>query len=131
MYSESVSALNSDNIPLTVRTVIETTLLDITGFCITARNADYVRTVLSAWDGKGKCTALGHARSMDAAGVALVNGTAAHGEDYDDTFEGTPVQAAAVIIPAVMAACERYHRSGGDALCGAVAGMEFMCRSEE
>ena len=31
---------------------------------------------------------------------AFVNGTAAHGEDFDDTFEGGPVHAGAVIVPA-------------------------------
>jgi len=127
-YAETVSSLKSHKIPPTVRTVVESALLDVAGLCMAARNTDYVRTVLSAWDGKGKCTALGHAGSMDAAGAAVVNGTAAHGEDYDDTFEGTPVHAGAVIIPAVLAACERYDRSGGDALCGIVAGMELMCR---
>jgi 2-methylcitrate dehydratase PrpD len=65
---------------------------------------------------------------MDAAGAAFVNGTAAHGEDYDDTFEGTPVHTGAVIMPAVLAACERHGRSGADALAGMVAGAELMCR---
>ena len=36
----------------------------------------------------GKMHGIGHAGSMDAAGAAVVNGTAAHGEDYDDAFEG-------------------------------------------
>ena len=45
-------------------------------------------------------TAIGHARTLDAAGAAFVNGTAAHGEDFDDTFEGGPVHAGAVIVPA-------------------------------
>ena len=62
-------------------------------------------------DDDGPCTAIGHARTLSAAGAALVNGTAAHGEDFDDTFEGGPVHAGAVIVPAVLAACER-HGSG-------------------
>ena len=127
-YAEAISSLKPDQIPPTVRTVVESALLDVAGLCMASRKTDYIRAILSAWDGKGKCTALGHAGSMDSAGAAVVNGTAAHGEDYDDTFEGTPVHAGAVIIPAVLAACERYERSGGDALSGIVAGMELMCR---
>jgi len=127
-YAEAISSLKPDQIPPTVKTVVESALLDVAGLCVASRKTDYIRAILSAWDGKGKCTALGHTGSMDAAGAAVVNGTAAHGEDYDDTFEGTPVHAGAVIIPAVLAACERYARSGGDALCGIVAGMELMCR---
>ena len=50
--------------------------------------------------------------AMSAAGAAFVNGTAAHGEDFDDTFEGGPVHAGAVIVPAVLAACERHKPDG-------------------
>ncbi len=57
-----------------------------------------------------------------------MNGTAAHGEDFDDTFEGGPVHAGAVIVPAVLAACERYRPDGRAALLGIAVGCEVMCR---
>ena len=65
---------------------------------------------------------------MSAAGAAFVNGTAAHGEDFDDTFEGGPVHAGAVIVPAVLAACERHHPDGPSALLGIAVGVETICR---
>ena len=65
---------------------------------------------------------------MSAAGAAFVNGTAAHGEDFDDTFEGGPVHAGAVIVPAVLAACERHNPDGRAALLGIAVGVEMMCR---
>ena len=65
---------------------------------------------------------------MDAAGAAFVNGTAAHGEDYDDTFEGTPVHTGAVVVPAVLAACEVNHRSSDDLIKGIAVAAELMCR---
>ena len=65
---------------------------------------------------------------MTTAGAAFVNGTAIHGEDFDDTFEGGPVHAGAVIVPAVLAACERYGRDGAAALRGIAVGTEVMCR---
>ena len=55
-------------------------------------------------------------RTLSAASAAFVNGTAAHGEDFDDTFEGGPVHAGAVIVPAVLAACERHRPEGAAAL---------------
>ena len=58
----------------------------------------------------------------------MVNGTAVHGEDFDDTFEGGPVHAGAVIVPAVLAACERHKLDGGAALLGIAVGVETMCR---
>jgi 2-methylcitrate dehydratase PrpD len=65
---------------------------------------------------------------MSAAGAAFVNGTAIHGEDFDDTFEGGPVHAGAVIVPAVLAACERHKPDGPAALLGIAVGVETMCR---
>src|SRR5204863_5868040 len=73
--------------------------------------------------------ALGHERALDAAGAAFVNGTAAHGEDFDDTFEGGPVHAGAVIVPAVLAVAERNRVHGADLLAGVAVGAELMCRA--
>ena len=58
----------------------------------------------------------------------LINGTAAHGEDYDDTFEGGPVHSGAVIVPAMLAAAERQRLSGPDLVAGIAVGCEVMCR---
>ena len=76
----------------------------------------------------------GRAPRSDTAGAgaredaALLNGTAAHGEDFDDTFEGGPVHSGAVVVPAVLAACERFGRDGNAALLGIATGVEAMCR---
>ena len=72
----------------------------------------------------------GIARTLNAAGAAFVNGTAAHGEDFDDTFEGGPVHAGAVVVPAVLAACERHNPDGRMALIGIAVGTEVLCRLE-
>jgi 2-methylcitrate dehydratase PrpD len=100
----------------------------VSGLCIAARHTDYVAATLASVDGGGACTALGHPGGFDAFGAALVNGTAAHGEDFDDTFEGGPVHAGAVVVPAVLAACEREHLGGDRLLVGIVTGAELMCR---
>src|SRR5581483_2464037 len=111
------------------RETAEKLLIDIAGLCVAARATDYVRAAIAGWEGAGHCTAIGHARALDAAGAAFVNGTAAHGEDFDDTFEGGPVHAGAVIVPAVLAAAEREHLKGADALAGIAVGVELMCRA--
>src|SRR5207237_326624 len=101
---------------------------DVIGLIVTARNEDYVRATLAGCDDDGPCTAIGQARTLSAAGAALVNGTAAHGEDFDDTFEGGPVHAGAVVVPAVLAACERHRPDGTAALRGIAVGVEVLCR---
>ena len=111
-----------------MRRTCEDLLVDVAGLCVTVREADYIKASLAGWEDDGPCTAIGHARTMTAAGAAFVNGTAAHGEDFDDTFEGGPVHAGAVIVPAVLAACERHNPDGRAALVGIAAGVEIMCR---
>jgi 2-methylcitrate dehydratase PrpD len=112
-----------------VRRMVENLLIDVVGLCVAARRTDYVAAALAGWEANGGCTAIGHARALDAAGAAFVNGTAAHGEDFDDTFEGGPVHAGAVVVPAVLAACERERLSGEDAMRGIAVGVELMCRA--
>lgn len=102
--------------------------LDVAGLCVAARREPYVTATVAAVDRTGACTALGHAGAFDAFGAALVNGTAAHGEDFDDTFEGGPVHSGAVIVPAVLAACEREGLGGDRLLVGVVTGVELLCR---
>jgi 2-methylcitrate dehydratase PrpD len=126
--AEQIAALTPERLPAGVRQKCEDLLVDVVGLCLTARNEDYVAAALAACEDDGPCTAIGHRRTLSAAGAALVNGTAAHGEDFDDTFEGGPVHAGAVIVPAVLAACERHARTGAAALIGIAVGVEVMCR---
>lgn len=116
-------------LPAEVRDTCTRLLIDIAGLCVAARGEGYVRAAIESWDAAGECTALGHGRSLDAAGAAFVNGTAAHGEDFDDTFEGGPVHAGAVIVPALLAAAERWRLEGRDLLYGIAVGAEVMCRA--
>jgi 2-methylcitrate dehydratase PrpD len=126
--ANAIAALDAAALPPAVRAKCEELLIDVVGLCLTARNEDYVKAALASWDDDGPCTAIGHARRLSAAGAAFVNGTAAHGEDFDDTFEGGPVHAGAVIVPAVLAACERHNPDGRSALIGIAVGVEVICR---
>jgi 2-methylcitrate dehydratase PrpD len=126
--AQKICALDAGKLPQAVREKCEELVIDVVGLAVTARNEDYVKAVLSACDDDGPCTAIGHDRTLSAAAAAIVNGTAIHGEDFDDTFEGGPIHAGAVIVPAVLAACERHKLSGEAALYGIAVGVETMCR---
>src|SRR6202041_1656883 len=123
-----IAALKPGVLPAETARKCEDLLIDVVGLAVTARNEDYVKAALAGWDDDGPCTVIGHARTLSAAAAALVNGTAIHGEDFDDTFEGGPIHAGAVIVPAVLAACERHKLSGEAALYGIAVGVETMCR---
>jgi 2-methylcitrate dehydratase PrpD len=123
-----IAALKPGALPAATTRKCEDLLIDVVGLCVTARNEDYIASALKGCDDDGPCTAIGHSRTLNAAGAAFVNGTAAHGEDFDDTFEGGPVHAGAVIVPAVLAACERHSPDGRMALIGIAVGTEVLCR---
>jgi 2-methylcitrate dehydratase PrpD len=127
--SEQLAAASHASIPADMRDLVEKLLVDVAGLCVAARNTDYVRAALDGWEANGRCTAIGHARMLDAAGAAFVNGTAAHGEDFDDSFEGGPVHSGAVIVPAVLAVAERDRLRGEDVVRGIATGVELMCRA--
>jgi 2-methylcitrate dehydratase PrpD len=126
--AEKIAALQAGALPAVTARKCEDLLIDVVGLCVTARNEDYVGSALAGCDDDGPCTAIGHGRTLNAAGAAFVNGTAVHGEDFDDTFEGGPVHAGAVIVPAVLAACERHNPDGRMALIGIAVGTEVLCR---
>jgi 2-methylcitrate dehydratase PrpD len=126
--AEKIAAVRPGMLPAITTRKCQDLLIDVVGLCVTARNEDYVASALRSCDDDGICTAIGHIRTLTGTGAAFVNGTAAHGEDFDDTFEGGPVHAGAVIVPAVLAACERHNPDGRMALIGIAVGTEVLCR---
>jgi 2-methylcitrate dehydratase PrpD len=128
LLAQKICALDAGKLPKAVREKCEELVIDVVGLAVTARNEDYVKAALAACDDDGPCTAIGHDRTLSAAAAAIVNGTAIHGEDFDDTFEGGPIHTGAVIVSAVLAACERHKLSGEAALLGIAVGVETMCR---
>src|ERR1700680_2656450 len=115
-------------LPVAVAGMCDAVLMDVAGLCVAARNSDYLQAAFRATAEPGVCTLIGHAGGFNVATAALCNGTAAHGEDYDDTFEGGPVHAGAVIVPAVLACAEHRGLRGNSVLAGIAAGAEIMCR---
>jgi 2-methylcitrate dehydratase PrpD len=126
--AERVAAIDVQRLPPAVRDTCERLLLDVVGLCVAARGSDYVTAAHLAWPDAGPATVIGFAETCSAAGAAFINGTAAHGEDFDDTFEGGPVHAGAVVVPAVLAAAEQEGLSGTAALLGIAVGAEVVCR---
>lgn len=131
-YSERMarvfSRMTLADLPETTRHVALKDLVDMAGLCVAAREQDYVGQLARGWDSDGPCTAIGHRRTFDSAGAALINGVGTHGEDFDDTLEGAPIRVGAMVIPAVLAAGERFNLSGEQVLLGIVIGLESICR---
>ncbi len=122
------AAAHDKPLPATVHRTIALLLKDIAGLCVAARNTDYVKAAIASAAGSGGCSAIGHAARVTPYDAALINGTAAHGEDFDDTFEGGPVHAGAVIVPSVLAIAEARGLTGDALMRGCAVGVEVLCR---
>jgi 2-methylcitrate dehydratase PrpD len=128
VFAAWAAGLDPHVIPAEVRRTLERSVLDIGGLMVAARATDYVQATVAAAEGAGPATAIGHAGGHTAADAAVIGGTAAHGEDFDDTFEGTPVHVGAAVVPAVLAAAEAHGASGREVLKGLAVGGELACR---
>ncbi len=114
--------------PPAVEGVCQSLLIDVAGICMSARHSDFMQATLNATDEAGTCTVIGQAAGRSLGMAAICNGTAAHGDDFDDTYEGGPAHAGAVVVPAVLAAAEQHGLSGADVGLGIAVGAEVICR---
>lgn len=128
ILGEWVQELAGERIPARTRRKLHQLLIDTGGLMVSARNEGYVLAVRDTATPGGNCTAIGHERGFSPGDAALISGVAIHGEDFDDTFEGTPVHVGSFLVPALLAAGEHFKLSGNDLLRGLAAGGELACR---
>jgi 2-methylcitrate dehydratase PrpD len=122
------AALDPADLPDGIRRAVADTVLDTVGLSIAAWDTDYGRALRSASLSSGPCTVMGTSERRDPFEAAMINGTTAHGEDFDNTFEGCPVHSGAVVVPAVFAAGEAHGLSEDRVALGLAVGIEVMCR---
>ncbi len=125
-----LEGLEAEAIPEAAALGVTHTVIDTVGLAYAAHATDYVTALNQGWEcSPGGATGLGLGKpGMDAVSAAMINGTAAHGEDFDNTYEGCPVHSGAVVVPAVLAVAESRGLSGARAFAGIAAGIEVMCR---
>jgi 2-methylcitrate dehydratase PrpD len=123
-----VSQLRPEHLDAAAERAAIDTVIDILGLCVAARGTDYTAATLAAFDDPGPCTIIAQDRRGSAFAAAAINGTAAHGEDFDNTFEGCPVHSGAVVVPASLAIAEQLRADGPRTVLAIAAGIEVMCR---
>lgn len=78
-------------------------------------------------EGDGPSSLVGRARRTSARSAALINGTASHALDFDDTHLSMHGHPTTAILPAVLAAGEQHDASGAEVISAFVAGVEAAC----
>ncbi len=97
-FSHWATNLKTNDIPADVQKVLTYLVKDISGVIIAARNEDYIQSLIKTYSNTGNTIALGHKNTFDVFSSSIICGTAAHGEDFDDTFEGNPMHVGATMV---------------------------------
>ena len=127
-FSSWSKNLTVKDIPEKFRKTLEFLFKDICGVIVSAINENYVQSLVKTYKGSGSFVCLGHGKEFDLFSSAIIAGTAAHGEDFDDTFEGNPMHVGASMIPAMLSTAQKFNLSGDQILKGLTVGSELICR---
>ena len=120
--------LEYKDIPNEVIDKIKLIFMDSLGLIFASRNEDYIKAIKKSFTDSGNCTVPGHLEKLCPSDAIVLNGTAIHGEDFDDTFEGTPVHVGSVMCSSLLTAAEYYKLKPKEILKGLAVGSELMCR---
>ena len=120
--------LEYKDIPNEVIDKIKLIFMDSLGLIFASRNENYIKAIKKSFTDSGNCTVPGHLKKLCPSDAILLNGTAIHGEDFDDTFEGTPVHVGSVMCSSLLTAAEYYKLEPKEILKGLAVGSELMCR---
>ena len=108
------------------------TLLNVLGTAVSAAGSDAVRVLLAAADeaggGVGHVTVPGLARTLDPYWAALVIGTSAHLDDFDDTHLATVIHPGAASLAAALSLVPETAPPGAAFLGAFAAGCEAQLR---
>ena len=125
--AERVAALRHEDFPPEATHWGKVALLDTLGVTLAGSVEEaprIVEDVLELHAGEGPCLVFGTSRRVRPLDAALVNGTAAHALDYDNTAKNLGGHVSAVIFPALLAAAEAHGVGGRDLLLAHAAGYE-------
>ena len=127
-FSGWVHNLNINDIPEEVVNKLQLIITDSFGLMVSAKSEPYIKSLINALEEHGNCTLVGHDKKVNPFNASIINGTAIHGEDFDDTFEGTPVHVGSVMVPAILSSAQAKNLNGQNFLKGLVVGSELICR---
>lgn len=132
IYAEEFSGwatkLKPQDIPSDIQEVLSFLVKDISGVIVAARNEDYIQSLIKTYSNTGNIIALGHKNVFDVFSSSIICGTAAHGEDFDDTFEGNPMHVGATMVSTFLSAGQFFKLNGEQILKGIAIGAELICR---
>jgi len=120
--AELVAGIEFPQLPAEAVETVKRGTIDCIGVLFAGREEPVVKLLLDQVSDGKDATLLFERRRAGSADAALLNATAAHALDYDDTgLDGHP---SVVLVPTVLAEGERLGASGRELIAAYVAGYE-------
>lgn len=123
--------LNLVAVPRDVIELAKLHFLDVLGIALASSKFDFGKAILNGARELGNGTesrAIGSGAWLPATSAALVNGTLAHGLDFDDTHIGAIYHASAPAFTTAISVGEKVNASGASVLLAYITAMELGCR---
>jgi 2-methylcitrate dehydratase PrpD len=123
----AVASLRPDDLPGDVVPKVKLCLYDLIGCVFESRHLPWSRqasalaTPCAAGDG---ATLIGTSRPVGVLDAAFANAVMGHGLVREDMHSGSISHLGIVVLPALLALCERHRVGGADFIAAAVAGYE-------
>lgn len=125
------AAVQAKPLPSHVVDKVAAHVLDILGVQLAASRqpfASAIRTVALGLGGSHESVGIGLEQRLAAPNAALLNGTLAHGVDYDDTHLRSIVHPSATVTPAALAVAEEVGATGEEVAKAIAVGLEAGVR---
>ncbi len=129
--AEEALALTPESLSTADIAQLKRLLLDHLGVCARGASLPWGEALTTwgrAYDGSGPCIVFGSALKTAAPAAALINATAAHGLEMDDTHDESVTHPGAGVIASALAVGVTEGRSGAEILAAIAAGYEVMAR---
>ncbi len=126
-----VATADARSLSSRVRHEAKRALLNWLGCAIGASRHETIARAIAAlapFAGAPQATVLGRRERFDILNAALLNGTASHTFDFDDTHLKTIIHPTGPVASALLALAEHVPVSGGDFVHAFVLGTEVECR---
>ena len=123
--AERATALNSEHVGVDALHWARVGMLDALGVTLAGSREDATRLAAAALDlAEGPSLLLGHRRRVGALDAALVNGTASHALDFDDSSNTMGGHPSAPVLSALLALAQEQGASGREFVLAYVTGFE-------
>lgn len=131
MLATWTADLRFEDLPVETVTAGKLDLLDTIGCALAGASTGStaaLERILETVPSEQTATVWGSGRSAMAPDAALINGTAAHSLEFDDTHDGVVIHAGVVMAPAVLATARQATAAGREIVTSLIAGTEVAAR---